>query len=256
MTPMDCKQIEVEGVIEQYVANRLPNSMRKTFELHYFGCDRCFEALKAYRTVAIAMKTPSAMTKIRRAPRWLWPAAIAASAAIAMVGIRSYRHATEAPPKMEASTLPDLALLARVQPPAYAPPTMRAIPDAATRGFQTAMVPYQQRNYRAAIESLRGFLGASQSGEHSYRDAEFFLGACYLLTNQADNAREMLGTVLSEDSPYREEAHFLLAQAWLEKHDTVQAIGELETVASMKGDLRHAAERQLAQIRAAQSKSP
>jgi hypothetical protein len=46
-------QIEDEEIIERYVRNQLPETERKAFEEHFFGCDDCFEKLQvAERFVA------------------------------------------------------------------------------------------------------------------------------------------------------------------------------------------------------------
>jgi TolA-binding protein len=109
---------------------------------------------------------------------------------------------------------------------------------------------WSQHNYAAAIETLQGFLNRSQSHGRPAIDAEFFLGACYLLTGRLDDASEALGKALL-DSPYREEAHFLMAETWLKKRDADHARSVLESVIAMNGDLRATAERLVLQLDAA-----
>ncbi len=230
---MTCQQIEADGVIEQYGANRLTNAARKQFEIHYFGCDQCFETLEAHRAAATVLRRPP------RTRRWVWAAA--AAAAIVIIGLR-FIHS--APPKVEPAPL-----LVQVEPPPYSVPTFRAVPNSATRQFYAAMEPYQRHDYPAAIEALKKFLGGSPKQERPFLDAEFFLGACYLLTDQPDEASATLNPVLAADSPYLEEAHFLMAEAWLKKGDAGRARTELEKVIGMGGDLKTRAQALLANLK-------
>lgn len=232
---MTCKQIEAEGVIEQYVANRLTNAARKQFEVHYFGCDQCFEALEAYRAAATALRRPP------RTRRWIWAAA---AAAVVIVGLRFIPHPVSPPPKGETAPL-----LAQIDPPPYSVPTLRSVPNAATSRFYAAMEPYQRQDYPAAIEALKKFLDGSPKDARPFLDAEFFLGASYLLVNRPDDASAALAPVLAADSPYLEEAHFLMAEAWLKKGDAAHARNELEKVIAMGGDLKARAQTLLAGLK-------
>jgi TolA-binding protein len=231
---MTCKQIEADGVIEQYVANRLTNAARKELELHYFGCDSCFERLEAYRAAATALKLPP---RARR--QWIWPAAIAAAVTFGIISLRFIPH--PAPPKVALAPM-----LAQVEAPPYAMPTLRSVPDAATMQFYAAMEPYQRHDYPATIEALKKFADASPHQGRPYLDAQFFLGASYLLTNRTDEASAALEPVLSAESPYMEEAHFLMAETWMKKGDSEHARTELERVIGMGGDLKTRAQALLA----------
>ncbi len=231
---MNCKQIESDGVIEQYVANRLTNAARKQFESHYFGCDQCFETLESYRAAATALK------RRPHTRRWIWAAA--AAAAIAIISLRLIPHPVR--PKVEPAPV-----VAKIDPPPYSVPTLRAVPNAETLRFHTAMEPYQRHDYPAAIQSLKEFLDGSPKQGRPYIDAEFFLGASYLLTDQPDEASATLEPVLAADSPYLEEAHFLAAEAWLKKGDPGHARTELEKVVAMNGDLKARAQALLANLK-------
>ena len=67
---MTCKQIESDGVIEQYVANKLTNAARKQFEIHYFECDLCFQTLEAYQAVGVDTFILSGMPLLEEAYRF------------------------------------------------------------------------------------------------------------------------------------------------------------------------------------------
>ncbi len=231
---MTCKEIESDGVIEQYVANKLTNAARKQFEIHYFECDQCFQTLEAYRAAAQALKRPP------RSRRWIWAVA---AAALVIISLRFIPH--QATPKIE----PAPVQMVQVDRPPFSVPALRSVPDSATRQFYSAMEPYQRNDYPAAIQSLKKFLDGSPKNVRPYIDAEFFLGACYLLTNQADNASTTLEPVLAAESPYLEEAHFLMADAWLKKGDPDHARVELEKVIAMGGDLKTRAQALLASLK-------
>ena len=241
---MNCQQIESQGVIEQYVANRLSNAERKEFELHYFACDRCFEALEACRAAGTALKRMPRVAP--RSRQWIWPAAIAAAAAVAFIALRF--TLPPVPAKIEAPAPVDLAMLVHVEPPSYAPPSFRGNTDSATQQFHAAMEPYRQGNYSSTIEALQNLLRGANDAKRPFVDAEFFLGACYLLTDRPDDALAALAKVIPQDSPYQEEARFLTAEAWLRKRDTAHARAELETVVQGNGELKASAEKLLHQL--------
>lgn len=226
---MTCKHIEEEGVIEQYVANRLTGAARKEFELHYFGCDQCFETLEAYQAAGTALKRTSSKPR-----RWIWPAAVAAAAALVFISVRLFPHLDA--PKVQ--PVQEVAMVVQVEAPPYSVPTLRAVPDAATTRFYRAMEPYQRKDYPAAVEALKKFLDGSPKQGRPFIDAEFFLGASCLLTGRLDDSAAALKIVLAVDSPYLEEAHFLTAETWLKKGDAAQGRAELEKVVAMNGDLK------------------
>lgn len=245
---MNCEQIESEGVIEQYLAGRLPNAARKAFERHYFGCDRCFEDLEAYRAAGVALKGMKVEQTRRSKPRWAWPVAIAAAILLTFAGVLAFRHAPVAPPKIAQAPYVDFALLTNVEPPRYSPSTLRGLSDPAEAQFQSAMEPYRKGNYAAAAETLRHFVAGPSGGKRV--EAEFFLGACYLLTDRVEEASGAFEKVLAEESPFREEAHFLMGKTWLKKGNGPQARAEFEAAAAMNGETKAAAQKLLRQLKA------
>ncbi len=48
---MDCRRVAEAEVIERYLRGELHPSERLQFEIHYFGCDRCFEDLRVSFTL-------------------------------------------------------------------------------------------------------------------------------------------------------------------------------------------------------------
>ena len=134
---------------------------------------------------------------------------------LAVLGVRPFQH----PVKIQMPAAPDVALLAHVEPPPYSVPVLRGVPDRATTEFHSAMEPYRQGDYAAALEALKKFIDRSPKQGRPFIDAEFFLAACYLLTGRTDDASAAFQEVLAADSPYLEEAHFLMAETWLKKRE-------------------------------------
>jgi tetratricopeptide (TPR) repeat protein len=143
------------------------------------------------------------------------------------------------------SSTPSLVALARFEPPAYVPQTFRSVDSEATAQFRDAMRPYVAKDYRAAIRGLRTASELDPEAAH----ASFFLGICYLLTDQIDlGIRALQKTIALGDSPYLEEAHFYLAKALLLKNDAPGAQRELERTLQLHGEREDEARRVLNEL--------
>jgi tetratricopeptide (TPR) repeat protein len=91
---------------------------------------------------------------------------------------------------------------------------------------------YLKNDYADAIPGLRAATKASP-GTPSFH---FYLGACYLLTEQPDPAIDSLRKTISLGNPgYSEPAHFYLAKAYLRKKDVSDAVQELQTTVQLNG---------------------
>ena len=154
--------------------------------------------------------------------------------------------------QLPAAVLPadGLAKLARLDPPPYRPAVRRGSGDAASGGdFSLGMELYQKGSFAAAIPPL----SKAATGRV---DAAFFLAACYLLTGDGPSAANAARAVIaSGDTPYREEAQFLLAKALLAQQDAAGAEKELKAVVSLDGDLRGQAVDLLAAIESVDSQT-
>ena len=264
---MNCPEVEERDIPELYLLDRLTESERDEFEKHYFECESCFSQLQTgFMIQAELQRQPSRRTKtggalLRRA--WAWTPAFVTVVLLLAVGIWWYsarRQSSEQissfPPKAnpEAKAQSQLPLpavlsleeLARVEPPAYSPLLLRGPEDAGQEAFHKAMQYYVKGDYTNAIRGLRVATNASPKTARF----NFYLGVCYLLTDQTDLAIEFLRKTTSlGDSAYSEPAHFYLAKAYLKKKDVPSAEDELQAAIQLHGNNEVAAGEILRQLR-------
>jgi len=147
-----------------------------------------------------------------------------------------------APPESPAEPI---AVLARVEPPLYAPLALRGALDGATETFDAAMRLYVTGDYAGALPGLRQAAGMKPD-EAQY---VFFLSICQLLTGDAAGAAGGLQqTIALGESPYLEEAHFLLAKAFLQQRQIPAARDQLRRAIDRHGRLEPAARLLLGQL--------
>jgi hypothetical protein len=245
---MTCEKFDTTGTYEGYLAGKLSEPERDAFEQHYFACDRCFEALRLLRATRDALRAGGAQAPpakpvpfpgFRR--RGVWAAVGLAAAILAgVVVMPTIRHSPPAPPRTArvsapAPLPPDIQLLARMDPPAYDPQTLRGAESASASRFHDAMAPYAAGDFSTAKDALRKVLDADPSS----LDARYFLGICHLLTGGLEPGIAELRQVIDAGSasPYVEEAHFYLAKAYLKQGKVREARERLEKVAAQTGDL-------------------
>ena len=137
-------------------------------------------------------------------------------------------------------------LLARMEPPAYDPQTLRGSESAQTARFQKAMTPYLAHDYSAAA----GELAKLAERYPSSLDIRYFLAICQLLTGKLDAGITGLRGVVDAGSasPYVEEAHFYLGKAYLKQGKLMQARVEFGIVAASGGDLQRQSREILQQL--------
>lgn len=260
---MDCLQINQEEMIERYLLGQLQESEQEALERHYFECPHCLKELETRRALReeLARREVEIRAEATRAPgvrKWLWvPALAGATAAIALavwLWPRPTSTVPTSPIAQTPATVPDnspLVRLAHVEPPAYTPLTLRGSTNAANRRFHEAMAHYKEGDYAAVIPGLRQALRL----DPTLPEANFYMGACYLLTSNEEEAIKSLNkTVSLGETPYLEDARFYLAKAYLRSHDIAAAQRELEKVVGLEGD-RESEARQLLQQLATLSKT-
>ena len=248
---MLCPDVEELEIAERYLLGRLSDRERDEYEVHYLECESCFSSLQTLRAVQDELRLQPA-AGARTAPGWfrlpVWLPAAAALFLLIGLGIRWRTH--RSPPPVLASSSPEtsspaarsfpspspavptLDRLARVVPPPYVAVTLRGPEDHAHEEFRKAMQSYVKGDFGTAIGGLRSAATASpQTPAYS-----FYLGACYLLTHQVENAVDALGkTVSLGDSAYLESAHFLLAKAYLAEARVPEAKVELQATVRFRG---------------------
>jgi tetratricopeptide (TPR) repeat protein len=258
-----CDAFDRDDVPERYLAGTLPEEVAAAFEAHYFGCERCFERSRMLGDVRTALsgRAPAMHSRGRTVPRL---AVAVAAAAVLVVTVRVTQQSRSGPPAVPATstargdvTLPapdrpstsassELSALATLEAPPYTPPRLRTAETDARRLFRQAMDAYQRGDYRAAIPALE----QSASLDPESVATDFFLGVCYLMTDQHDAGVARLRRLIERgESPYLEEARLLVAKALIRHGDLESAGRELQTIAAMQGDHRDAAERLLRALR-------
>jgi len=263
--PMDCERVMRDDISERYVSGRLDDVERRAFEDHYFDCARCSEELQTYLALQdeVGRLGAAAPGPAARPPAAFvrWAGFAAAALLVVAVAFWLQRPGAEGPPPPAATSAaapptqvappatPEaaprpaftLAELADVSPPAYVPAAVRSTTSRAMQRFRQAMELYQRGDFAAAVSGLE----EARRTDGGQPPILFYLGACYLLTNDVDRAVEALtAAVASGESAYLEEAHFYLAKALLRKGDGPGARAELEATAALEGD-REAEAREL-----------
>ncbi len=276
---MNCEEIKRRDLVEEYLLGQLDDAEREEFELHFLGCDRCLEDLRVHDALReqLSRSRAAILAEVpRQGQAWYWVAVAATCAAAAVVigtillwprqqgplappippPTAQATQPTPPPPKpppapveKEAPEMPTLAELARVEPPPYTAMILRGPTTESLRTFRAAMRQYTAGDYAGAIPGLREACRLDPEAAN----AAFYLGVCYLLTDQNDRARqELVRTVSLGESPYLEATRFYLAKAYLRANDVAAARSELGGVMQMHGDLEARARRLLSQLNARQ----
>jgi tetratricopeptide (TPR) repeat protein len=247
---MTCDEVDERGLAEEYLGGRLTDEERDAFERHFFDCDRCFREVEALRAIRGALL--SAPVTDNRAPAmhlrtWLPMAAavlLAATAAtwwVAGRGAQQRPAPADRPARIEsASPAPGgtrsagtreaaIQQLAKFEPPRLST-RLRNGPAGA---FQQALEQYRSGNYVRAVPLFESALRDDPSSDQ----IRFYLGASALMAEQADTGVAALSPVAADrNSPYAEEAQYLLAKAHLQRNDLDAAAAALDRTVAFGGD--------------------
>ena len=119
-----------------------------------------------------------------------------------------------------------------MEAPPYSETILRGAEDQGQEAFRTAMQNYSTEDYAKAIPGLQ----TAVKGNPQVASFNFYLGACYLLTDRTDPAIVYLRKTISLGNPaYSESAHFYLAKAYLKKKKISDAEEELQKVVQLHG---------------------
>ena len=262
---MNCRQIKLEAMMERYLLGQLDESEQEALEQHYFECPHCLQELETRRILREELarhevKIRAERASVRGVRKWFWAPALAGVAAAIVLAFWLWPGSTSTAPILTTAqapvTVPDnpaLSSLAEVEPPAYIPMILRGSTDEGKRRFKEAMTRYKEGDCAAVLPGLRQTVRL----DPTLPEANFYLGACYLLLGKDKEAMASLNkTVSLGDTPYLEDAHFYLAKAQLRSRDLAAAQRELEKVVSLKGDRENEARRLLQQLAALRQTSP
>ena len=262
---MNCREVEEQDIIERYLLGRLAEPEREEFEKHYFECGLCFSQVQTRLALQAELRhqplvpahAPGA--SLRRI--WTWSPVFLAFVLLSGVAIWWYsshsrqpsQQVASSPPKVSPEVTvpsqppsPSLEELARVKPPPYSAAVLRGAEDEGQETFRKAMQFYLKGDYAHAIPGLHAAAKASPRTP----SFKFYLGACYLLTNQTDPAiLSFRETVTLGDPAYSESAHFYLAKAYLQEKEIAAAENELQKTVQLHGSLEVEAGEILRQLR-------
>ena len=262
---MNCKEIEEGELTELYLLDRLTESERDEFEKHYFECESCFGQLQTGLMLQVELRRePSARSRaagVFHRQIWAWTPAFAVVALLLAAGIWWSSARKQLPPQISSSpsvvspqavprtqspSAPSLEELARVQPPLYNAVVLRGSEDEAQQSFRDAMQRYAKGDYFNAIPGLRAAVKADPRSARF----NFYLGVCYLVTDQTDAAILSLHRAVSLGDPsYSGPAHFYLAKAYLREKDVSAAENELQETIRLRGAMGAQAGEILRQLR-------
>jgi len=96
--------------------------------------------------------------------------------------------------------------------------------------FYDGIKCYEEKNYRQAIISL----SLLERTDQNYLEAQFYLGMCYLLSQDIDRGiRYLQFSTGIADKILKDKAHWYLGNAYLIKNDSKNALNEFYIVAQM-----------------------
>jgi tetratricopeptide (TPR) repeat protein len=238
---MTCRDVEEHEIAEAYLLGRLDPAERDAFEEHYFECAQCYSRLQVLRSVREALASVRVPAPHGRRVPWPWLAAAATIIVAVAAGLlwtlqTATRHSpvpaeTSRRSPDGAADTQEVRLLAEVSAPPYEPRQFRSA--GGREAFTTGMRQYTRRDYAGAIPWLERALKEEPDAD----DVRFYLGATLILQDRsADGASVLRPLAMKAESPYAEEAQFLIAKAHLRGGDLEQAASALDATVKMHGD--------------------
>ncbi len=231
---MDCASARAESMAERYLLGELAEAEQETFEEHLVACTTCCEELAGLCALKAELERSRKQIVAEAAGRpspWRrpWLLAVAASVLAVATGLGVWMMRVQPAPGPRA----ELAELAQVDPPAYAPVRLRGSEDDAARRFREAMELYSRGDWKGALPGLRAAAGLDPEAPH----IAFYLGTCALLVGETGEAiTQLQRTADMGDTPFLEEALFYLAKAHLQAGDVTAARDALVKVILLNGD--------------------
>ena len=241
---LNCEVIEEQQVIQRYLAEDLSPEKVEAFERHYFECDRCFAELQLQHALGLELGgSETSIAKVVPSPDsqrrpwlenpWVWGLAAAAVLVMLILPQLWTELGTELPSGEEARTeaLQQLAKLEQV------PPYLRSAVRGGNVGrvserFQEGMRLYVEQDYASAA----GALEEVTKLDSDHVPAAFYVGICYLLTDEPDRAAEQLERVVASTAEgYQDEADWYLAKAYFRQGDIESARRQLNKIVGRGG---------------------
>jgi tetratricopeptide (TPR) repeat protein len=249
---MDCVTVRAESIAERYLRSELAEAEQQAFEEHLVACAICADELAGLCALSVELQRSRLQIVAEAAIRpsaWRrrWVLALAAVVVVAS-GLGIWMRFQPAP-----ALRPELAALAAIEPPSYAPVRLRGNDNEAARRFREAMELYAAGDWRGALPGLRSAAGLDPEAPH----LAFYLGACALLAGETNEGiSELERTAALGDTPFLEEAGFYLAKARLQEGNVDAARREFVKVIALDGDRRAEAQDLLDRLDALEGRQP
>lgn len=227
---LTCDVVVERGLIERYVADRLPEDEAQAFENHYVACPRCQDELRLAVAVREAASDVSGSWFGRRS-LMIGGAGVGLAAAAVLIVLLL--------PATGSRQASDLARLGEViQPPIYLGIPVRAADTPADSLFDSAMDAYVAEEFERAADGLAAALAAGVDSA----PAEFFLGSSLLMEDETEDAARAFRRVIAlGETPYMAEARYYLAKALLRLGQAEEALTHLRLAARQSDELREPA---------------
>jgi anti-sigma factor RsiW len=262
MTP--CNGTSADRYLERYVQGTLPEFEARRFEEHFFECPVCLAQVEALQAVALklggqSLKMPKAVVS--------WPvrgAALAAIAALLLVGFFALRTSRPPAQPIAAVASPALSQPANSAPSIANPPltsaalsrladlTLPPFRPAILRGesrdphFDAGMKAFSRRDCPQALASL----AQVPAQDENALAAHFYLGVCQMQqANLAAASKTLSAVAEAGDSPEQEAALYYLAQVAMLRNDATNARHDLARTIALHGDFEPRARIELNKIR-------
>lgn len=263
---LNCAAIEENDAIERYLTHQLDGGELDDFEQHLLVCEHCHARLEIYRALrqTLSSSKPRTSGHLWSGRSFVIPLT-AAAVVVLGVTVTLWRFETRGnvqPGSSAASTpapsvvavpapaVPDsraamLARLSTVTPTPYAPTATRSSSIEIEADYRRAMQAYVERDWDAAVKQLAPL--AARPGAPVATN--LYVGVAQLLRGQPESARAPLQEVIrAGDTPFLEEARFLLAKLEIRAGSVDAARRELAAVVALDGDRASAARTLLADL--------
>ena len=248
---MKCTDKKIGKLIFLYEFDKLNQGQRKAFEAHLLECDYCFQNLYTLSPVVKKMReNPQAFLPalsvperipFRKKVRALWDKLVPDISGIPVTVLKPVRIAVPVVAAIIAAVLiitgptNDYSDLARIEPIRYIPVALRGGVEMTKTDilFDQGMELYGAGKYNQAIHKL----SQTVSRMPKSADAHFYLGLCYLLTQEADSSIvHFIKAIEFGNNSLLEKCHWYLGNAYLLKNDEEKALEEFRKVLELKGD--------------------
>jgi hypothetical protein len=259
-----CTEALIDEYLERYIQGTLPEREAQKFEEHFFDCPECLAQVEALQAVTLKLGSQPRKTAKTPIPWPIRAGALAAMAAMLILGIWGLRdmHRPTAPtvannsaapiplPRQSPQSAPASAAssallrLADLTLPTFQMPNLRG--QSGDPHFIAGMKAYTRQDCLSAVQALSQ---VPVQDEDSLA-GQFYIGVCQIHLDNLNSAAATLKRVANAgDSPQQEAAFYYLAQIALERNDATNGRLYLTRTISLHGDFERRARTEISQLR-------